>query len=124
MNEYEVLQLMMGDCRERLAVYDGGMEDEVKLLQDPTLTVEERQAGALRLAEKRILNEVMASVRRRLAPIRGIPTKKGLESANSDLLEIFDTLENLNKKPAELLRNMLGWDENNQIPPPNRGGCS
>jgi protein-histidine N-methyltransferase len=27
MNEYEVLQLMMGDCRERLAAYDGGMED-------------------------------------------------------------------------------------------------
>jgi histone-lysine N-methyltransferase SETD3 len=25
MNEYEVLQLMMGDCRERLAAYDGAM---------------------------------------------------------------------------------------------------
>jgi protein-histidine N-methyltransferase len=96
----------------------------VKLLQDRDLTPQQRAAGALRLAEKRIFNEVMAAVRRRLAPIRGIPTKAGMESANSDLLEIFDTLENLNKKPAQILRDMLGWDENNQPKPPKAGGCS
>jgi hypothetical protein len=100
------------------------MEDEVKLLQDRSLTREARQAAALRLSEKRILNEVMASVRRRLAPIRGIPTKSGMESANSDLLEIFDTLENLNKKPMEIVREMLGWDESNQPKPKGGGGCS
>jgi hypothetical protein len=31
----------------------------------------------------------------RLAPIRGIPTKKGLQDPNQDLLEVFETLENI-----------------------------
>jgi histone-lysine N-methyltransferase SETD3 len=33
MNEYEVLQLLMGDCRERLAAYKTSMEEEIKALQ-------------------------------------------------------------------------------------------
>ena len=118
------LQASSQPLRPISTAHPGGMEDEVKLLQDRTLTREARQAAALRLSEKRILNEVMASVRRRLAPIRGIPTKSGMESANSDLLEIFDTLENLNKKPMEIVREMLGWDESNQPKPKGGGGCS
>ena len=30
MNEYEVLQLLMGDCRERLAVYASSLEEDIK----------------------------------------------------------------------------------------------
>ena len=44
MNEYEVLQLLMGDCRERIAAYSTNAEDEVKLLQRPETTP--RCAGA------------------------------------------------------------------------------
>ena len=33
MNEYEVLQLLMGECRERLAAYKTTLEEETKLLQ-------------------------------------------------------------------------------------------
>lgn len=74
---------MMGDCRERLGAYVGGLEDEVKLLQETQLTAQERAAASLRMAEKRILVETMAAVRRRLAPIRGIPTKSGkMQSPN------------------------------------------
>lgn len=33
MNEYEVLQLLMGDCRESLAAYKTSLEEDTKLLQ-------------------------------------------------------------------------------------------
>ncbi len=33
MNEYEVLQLLMGDCRERLQEYSTSLEEEIKTLQ-------------------------------------------------------------------------------------------
>ena len=33
MNEYEVLQLLMGDCRERLAAYGPTLEEMAKSLQ-------------------------------------------------------------------------------------------
>lgn len=33
MNEYEVLQLLMGECRESLAAYKTSLEEDVKLLQ-------------------------------------------------------------------------------------------
>lgn len=47
----------------------------MKLLQERDLTPKQRLAAQLRLAEKRILRGTMEGVRRRLAPIRGIPTK-------------------------------------------------
>ena len=33
MNEYEVLQLLMGECRDRLAAYKTTLEEDAKLLQ-------------------------------------------------------------------------------------------
>jgi len=33
MNEYEVLQLLMGDCRERLAEYPSSLEEDIKISQ-------------------------------------------------------------------------------------------
>lgn len=58
MNEYEVLQLLMGDCREGLAAYKTSMEDDTKLLQQRDLSARERLAARLRLAEKTILSQV------------------------------------------------------------------
>lgn len=39
MNEYEVLQLLMGDCRERLAVYSSSLEEDIKIGQVGTSCV-------------------------------------------------------------------------------------
>ena len=46
-------------------------------LQRKDLSTEERLAAKLRLSEKRIISGTMDAVRKRLAPIRGIPTKAG-----------------------------------------------
>lgn len=58
MNEYEVLQLLMGDCREGLAAYSTSLEEDAKLLQQPDLSTRERLAARLRLAEKTIFSQV------------------------------------------------------------------
>eukprot|EP00884_Botryococcus_braunii_P013165 jgi/Botrbrau1/2184/Bobra.101_2s0019.2 len=63
-NEYEVLQLLLGDCKERLSAYEGDMEADVKALQNPNLSERERLAHRLLLAEKRILQGTLDSVRR------------------------------------------------------------
>lgn len=57
-------------------------------------------AAKLRLSEKQILAATADAVRRRLAPIRGIPTKQGMQRQDADLLEIFDTLARLRLLPA------------------------
>ncbi|GIL70833.1 hypothetical protein Vretimale_3919 [Volvox reticuliferus] len=117
MNEYEILQILMGDCRERLAAYSKSYEEDVKIAQDPDLAPKERLAVKLRLGEKRIINATMEAVRRRLAPIRGIPTKSGaLQDPNSDLKEIFDTIENLPKAPLRLLEGFVSWARGEQDP--------
>jgi hypothetical protein len=33
MNEYEVLQLLMGECRESLAAYKTSLEEDTKIMQ-------------------------------------------------------------------------------------------
>ena len=48
-------------------------------------------------------------MRRRLAPIPGIPTKQGLEDPNADLLEIFDAIENLPNKPKQMFDEFRKW---------------
>lgn len=58
MNEYEVLQLLMGDCREGLAAYRTSLEEDTKLLQGRDLSTRERLAARLRVAEKTILSQV------------------------------------------------------------------
>lgn len=86
-NEYEILMLVMADMRERLQAYELEFEEERKLAQQlDRMGPEERLACLLRLGEKRILMSTMDAVRKRLAPIRGIPTKSGaLEDPNQDL---------------------------------------
>lgn len=110
MNEYEVLQILMGDCRERLAAYKTSREEDVKLLQVPQeLGPKEKLAGRLRLAEKTILSETMDAVRQRLAPIRGIPTKQGMTDPNQDIKDVFNFIEDLPKQPKKLLDGFIGW---------------
>jgi hypothetical protein len=85
------------------------------------LTPRQIAAARLRLTEKKLINATTTAVRRRLAPIRGIPTKQGLEDPNADLLEIFDTIENLPNKPKQMFAEFKKWargDYEDQI----RGG--
>mmetsp|Transcript_6642 Transcript_6642/g.16505 ORF Transcript_6642/g.16505 Transcript_6642/m.16505 type:complete len:515 (-) Transcript_6642:145-1689(-) len=110
MNEYEILQLLMGDTREKLGEYESSTEEyELLQLKEKGLSSRARTAAQLILGEKRVINATTTAVRRRLAPIRGIPTKKGLEDPNADLLEIFDTIENLPNKPKEMFENFRAW---------------
>ena len=123
-NEYEVLMLLMTECRERLAAYSGSLEDDQRLLTDEvgsckttyngrqvvlqpwphvltaeggclqTVTGQERMAALLRTGEKGIWLATLAALRRRLAPIRGVPTKGGvMQDPNSDIKEMFATME-------------------------------
>ena len=109
-NEYEILQLLMGDMREALQGYETGMEEDVKELQRTDLSRLERMAALLRLGEKRALRGTMDGVRTRLAPIRGIPTKSGgMADPNADLIEIFEAVENIPKAPANLVKGLKAW---------------
>jgi histone-lysine N-methyltransferase SETD3 len=79
-------------------------------VQQPTLTGRERLAVRLRLSEKTILSQTMDAVRRRLAPIRGIPTKTGkMANPNADIIEVFDFIDELPKKPAQLIDGFKRW---------------
>lgn len=52
----------------------------------------------------------MDAVRRRLAPIRGIPTKSGkMADPNADIKEVFDLIEEIPKAPAKVLDNIKRW---------------
>ena len=75
------------------------------------------------------MNATTNAVRRRLAPIRGIPTKQGMEDPNADLLEIFDAIENLPNKPKQMYAEFKKWargdyEEKNRGPKGGGGsGC-
>lgn len=116
-NEYEILQLLMGDLREMLQKYETGMEEDVKELQRKDLSRRERMSAMLRLGEKRILRGTMDGVRTRLAPIRGIPTKSGgLQDPNADLIEIFETIESIPTAPRKILEGIKSWARGDQDP--------
>jgi len=119
MNEYETLMLMMSDLRDRIDKYKGNIEEEIKILQDrdQTLTDQERVASKLRMSEKRVLQECMNGVRRRLAPIRGIPTKSGrMEDPNADLMEIFDVIDSIPNAPKKAVEGFLNWAKGKDDP--------
>ncbi|CAK9209642.1 unnamed protein product [Sphagnum troendelagicum] len=107
-NEYEVLMILMGECRSRLGNYEGGLDDELRLLKNKKLSSKERVAAQLRLSEKTILSNTMTALRNRLAPIRGIPTKGGgLKDPNADINEMFDMVEQVASAPAKFLTKFL-----------------
>lgn len=121
-NEYEILQLLMGDLRERLQGYATQYEDDIKELQRSDIDRRERAAAALRAAEKRILRGTMDGVRRRLAPIRGIPTKDGsLVDPNADLNEVFEVLESLPSAPVKLFQGLAAWARGENDPEWKKG---
>ena len=116
-NEYEVLQLLLNECKERLMAYAGSAEDDAKLLQDPSLPPRARLATRLRLCEKKILQATLDAVRRRLAPIRGIPTRDGgLRDANADIVEIFDAWAAVPAAPKKALDGLLSWARGDNDP--------
>lgn len=54
--------------------------------------------------------QTMDAVRRRLAPIRGIPTKSGkMADPNADIKEVFDFIDELPKAPAKMFDNIKRW---------------
>lgn len=121
-NEYEILQLLMGDLRERLQGYASQYEDDIKELQRKDISRRERAAAALRAAEKRVLRGTMDGVRRRLAPIRGIPTKDGsLTDPNADLNEVFEVLESLPSAPKKLFQGLAAWARGENDPEWKKG---
>jgi len=126
MNEYEILQLLMGDCRELMSEYETNEEDEVNLLKTAAqMRVREVEAAKLRMSEKKLIGATMTAVRKRLAPIRGIPTKQGMEDPNQDLLDIFNAIESIPNKPKEMIEDFKKWargDYENEIPK-GPGGC-
>ena len=126
MNEYEILQLLMGDCRELMSEYETNEEDEVNLLKNAAqMRVREVEAAKLRMSEKKLIGATMTAVRKRLAPIRGIPTKQGMEDPNQDLLDIFNAIESIPNKPKEMIEDFKKWargDYENEIPK-GPGGC-
>lgn len=120
-NEYEVLMILMSECRDRLTAYETDLEEDYKLsMRGSKMSAEERLALDLRLSEKKILRGTMDALRRRLAPIRGIPTKSGsLEDQNQDLKEIFEAIESVPTLPKKVVDNFLSWargdfEKNNQ----------
>ena len=109
-NEYEVLQLVMADLRDRMQAYPGQYEDDLKDLQRRDLSRRQRLAAALKVSEKRILRGTMDGVRRRLAPIRGIPTKSGgLQDPNADFKEMFDVFESIPTAPKRFFDGLASW---------------
>lgn len=117
LNEYEVLQLLLGECKERLGAYGSAAEDDLKALQRPESSAREKKAARLRLAEKSVLQGTLDAVRRRLAPIRGVPTKDGsMTEANADLLEIFGAIEALPSVPGKLVGGFMSWARGDNDP--------
>lgn len=54
---------------------------------------------------------------RRLAPIRGIPTKGGkMVSPNADLEDIFSTIENIPNAPKKLFAGIKSWARGDKDP--------
>ena len=128
MNEYETLQLLMADCRDRMSAYDTNEEDELLLQKRDDVSLKIRNASRLRQTEKELVGEMMNAVRRRLAPIRGIPTKQGMEDPNADLLEMIEFFESIPNAPKKAFENFQKWargelEDENYGKKSGEGGC-
>ena len=63
------------------------------------------------------MHQKICSSCRRLAPIRGVPTKSGkMADPNQDLKEIFSALENIPKAPVNLFGGLMSWAKGEQDP--------
>jgi histone-lysine N-methyltransferase SETD3 len=98
LNEYEALQRLLADLRERLYSFPKpGIDEELRIAKRQGSSASRERdvlAAELRYREKEVLRRAMQTVRDKLAPVRGVPTKDGkIENPNADLNEIFETLE-------------------------------
>uniref|UniRef100_A0A7S3UAG2 Rubisco LSMT substrate-binding domain-containing protein n=1 Tax=Picocystis salinarum TaxID=88271 RepID=A0A7S3UAG2_9CHLO len=110
-NEYEVLMLMMAECQERMGKYGADLDNDFQIKNNPESTPKDVVAADLRINEKRVLRGTMDGIRRRLAPIRKVPTKKGMQDPNQDIIDMFNELEKLPGKPKEFLTSLLSRDK-------------
>eukprot|EP00466_Bigelowiella_natans_P007886 jgi/Bigna1/86998/estExt_fgenesh1_pg.C_150260 len=116
MNEYEILQLLLTEARMISAGYRTPDTDSDRfVLKDMESSVPAKLAALLRIGEKQVVSSFMDTVRTRLAPIRGIPTKKGMENQNQEILDMFETFESLPSVPGKAIKSFTNWwtDENN-----------
>merc|ERR1719231_1321416 len=89
------------------------------VLKDMESSVPAKLAALLRIGEKQVVSSFMDTVRTRLAPIRGIPTKKGMENQNQEIIDMFDAFEAIPKAPGKLVNDLKNWwtdEENWKIP--------
>ena len=115
-NEYEILMLMMAECRERLAAYKSpDVDDETRLINDLSSKSNdvdrdrELLSSVLRKQEKLILMSTMNGVRQKLMPVRGLtPTKSGMKDVNDDILEIFEMIEDIPNMPRKFFQSLFG----------------
>lgn len=107
-NEYEVLTLLLTECRTRLSNFDRSLDDEIRLVNSKDISPKENVAAKIRMCEQKILNNTMAALRNRLTPIRGIPTKGGsLKDPNSDIKDMFNVMEQVASAPQKFLSNFM-----------------
>lgn len=107
-NEYEVLTLLLTECRNRLSNFEQSLDDNVRLLNRKDISPKERVAAKLRVCEQKILTNTMSALRSRLAPIRGVPTKGGsMKDRNSDIKEMFGVMEQVASAPQKFISNIM-----------------
>ncbi|KAI5069526.1 hypothetical protein GOP47_0015827 [Adiantum capillus-veneris] len=111
-NEYEVLTLLLTDCRNRLSSFEESLDDNIRLLNRKDISEKERVAAKLRVCEQRILSNTMSALRNRLAPIRGVPTKGGaMKDRHSDIKEMFGVMEDVASAPRKFMSNFMKGKE-------------
>lgn len=111
-NEYEVLTLLLSECRNRLSNFDRSLDDEVRLLNSTDISPKEKVAAKLRCYQQKILSNTMAALRTRLSPIRGAPTKSGsMKDPNSDIKEMFGVMEQVASAPQKFFSNFMKGKE-------------
>ncbi|KAH7299686.1 hypothetical protein KP509_24G024400 [Ceratopteris richardii] len=106
-NEYEVLTLLLSDCRNRLSNFEQSSDENLQLLNKDTSS-RERVAAKLRVCQQKILNSTMTALRNRLSPIRGIPTKGGgMKERHSDIKEMFGVIEQVASAPQKFISDIM-----------------
>ncbi|CAI5980400.1 unnamed protein product [Closterium sp. NIES-64] len=70
---------------------------------------EEREmlAAALRAREKQILANTVAALRTKLAPIRGLPSKQGMDDPNEEIKAMFSMMEAGFSAPTKLFSDLM-----------------
>ena len=120
MNEYESLSVLLSMCTEGQTSFPQTLDDDQRLInilpsdyasevtdgggsKREVEIVREWLAAQVRVREKGIWAGTVAAVRRRLAPIRGLPSKQGMADPNAEIKEMFGAMEVGLAAPMKLL---------------------